>query len=70
MSDEIVSHHVTSVTILEVLASIGGLHRIIKLVGKWIGDKFNSKVLNSKFIRNMYYIKDKNFHETGEDDGG
>ena len=57
LSHDIKEHYITSSTIIDVLASIGGLHRIIKILFKFIGGKFNQKVLNTKFMRNMYFLK-------------
>jgi hypothetical protein len=57
LSHDILEHHITSETILNILASIGGLHRILKLLFNFILGKFNKKVLSSKFIRNMYFLK-------------
>jgi len=46
-------------TILTVLASIGGLHRVLKLVFKLTGEQFNRKNIMAKYIRNLYYIEKK-----------
>ena len=29
----------------------------MKIIFKWIGDKFNSRALSAKMIRNMYFLK-------------
>ena len=40
-----------------MLAGIGGLHRILKLIFKNIGGQFNRKNIMAKYIRNLYYIE-------------
>ena len=45
LSHDMVEHHITSETILNILASIGGLHKIFKLVFTFVFGKFNGKVL-------------------------
>jgi hypothetical protein len=57
LSHDTKDYVISSSTLIDVLASIGGLHRIIKLLFKFIGGKFNSKVLTSKLMRNMYFLK-------------
>ena len=70
LSDKIVKHSLTAETLLEVIASIGGLHRIIDLVLRFIGLLFNRRALKAKFIRNMYFIKKKKSSETNDDPSG
>jgi hypothetical protein len=57
LSHDIKAHFISSSTLIDILASIGGLHRIIKILFKFIGGKFNSRVLTSKLMRNMYFLK-------------
>ena len=63
--DDIVEHSLSTVTIIEVLAGLGGLHRILMIIFKEVSRFFNSRILTAKFIRNMYFIKSKklDYHE-------
>ena len=57
MGNTKVTHHYTSFTLLDLLAGFGGIYRLIGMYTALVAGYINRKVLMSKLIRGLYFMK-------------
>ena len=49
-----------SYDILNVLASLGGLSKLITMIFRFLGKEINKKIVLAKYIRGLYFIENYN----------